>query len=552
MQPLRLSRGITQCLLGLILLSALIARLLGVHRGIPYLQEWDEPYNLGFVIGMFQRGDFNPQTFTYPSVSLYLRLPVVYAQYFYLHARHLIGSPNDIQLFHPQAFGAGVYDWIRTYPWYSNYPSFYVWSRVLTAVLGAATVFLVYRLGTELFDDTVGLLAATFLTLAPGAIYYSATVRPDIPMTFFVVATALSGVAILSGGTRRSYLVSGLLAGLAISTKQNAFLVVLALCVAHVLNPRRKQLFDANIRFMGYCLVAGILIGTPYLLITPNEVFEQMQIVAMQYGGVPSVGLTASALPKYLMYLIRPSQGSELHIIPHAGLGLVSGIAAAVGLAAGWRINRHSYVYLISFPLAYLLYMSGQRTYFVRSMMPLLPFAAILAAVGSVWVWREIRSRVAAGGRTWRPAVAGLALTALLIVPVSESLAFVRVVNHYSDTRTEAVEWLQRNIPATDRVAFDKDLRWFLPDLDHLPFTVLFAERGEALSWYVDQHVDVAVIGDKSPVSHMPALATFPRPPYMTRAVEEDEGWRDIYPIIDPPVFIIKVPARPVNVVPTP
>jgi len=215
MQPLRLSRGITQCLLGLILLSALIARLLGVHRGIPYLQEWDEPYNLGFVIGMFQRGDFNPQTFTYPSVSLYLRLPVVYAQYFYLHARHLIGSPNDIQLFHPQAFGAGVYDWIRTYPWYSNYPSFYVWSRVLTAVLGAATVFLVYRLGTELFDDTVGLLAATFLTLAPGAIYYISTVRPDLPMTFFVVATALSGVAILSGGTRRSYLVSGLLAGLA-------------------------------------------------------------------------------------------------------------------------------------------------------------------------------------------------------------------------------------------------------------------------------------------------------------------------------------------------
>lgn len=544
------SRQIVRYLPGLIFLVALTARLMAVHRGIPYLLEWDEPFSLGFVIRMFQRGDFNPQIFQYGSVSLYVRLPVVYAHYFYLHTRHLIGSPHDIQLSHPQAFGAGVFSWVRTYPWYSNYPSFYVWSRALTALFGAATVFLVYRLGRGLFGETVGLLAAAFLALAPGAIYYSATVRPDILMTFFVVAAALSGAAILSGGARRDYIVAGLLAGIAISTKWNAFPVMLALCAAHILNPRRNGLFDANVRFMGYCIIAGVLIGTPYLLITPNDVFEQMQIVAMQYGGSPSISIMASALPKYLAYLIWPIQSTELQTMPHPGLGLVSGIAVAVGLAAGWRMNRRSYAYLIVFPAAYLLYMSGQRAVFVRSVMPVLPFAAILAAVGSVWVWREIQSRIPVGGRTWRTVVAGLAVAALLIVPVREALAFVTVASHYPDTRTEAVEWLRNNIPATDRVAFDKDLRWFLPDLNNLPFTVIFAERTAAPSWYIDQHVDVAVVGDKTPLSQMLPLAAFPRPRNI--GVEEDEGWRDIYPLIHPPVLIVKIPGRPADSVPSP
>lgn len=531
-------------LLGAIVFLALIVRFLGLHRGMPYIHEWDEPFALGFVIRMLQRGDLNPESFQRPSVYLYLLLPVTYIHYFYLHVRDGLSSPQNIQVFHPQAFGAGVYRWFLTYPWYSNYPSFYVWARAITAVLGAATVFLVYHLGKRAFDGSVGLLAAAFLAIAPGAVYYADTVRPDIPMVLLVVAATLSGFGILHGCGRKEYVLSGLLAGLAISTKENAFWLIFSLGVAHVMNNKRKSFFDMNLRVMGYCTLAGFFLGTPYLLITPNEVIGQMQIQAMAYGGIPSLALIARALPQYLAYMIRPSQG-EWFVIPHVGIGMIPAIAATIGLAVGRRVNFRSYLYLISFPIPYMLFMAGQRIFVLRNMMPVLPFAAIFAGVGTMWIWRALVSRALPYQQSWRRAFAGLGIAAILAVPVWDAFTFAWAMGRDTDTRTEATEWLRRNVAQGTRVAFDKELRWFLPDLAGMPFTVLFAARSEPLVWYVRKHIEIAVVGDKNPLRSLPALAAFPRPLY--EGTDGDEGGRDIFPVIDPPVFIVKVTSPPLS-----
>src|SRR5579859_1476794 len=129
-------------LLGLILMAALAVRLLGVARGLPYMHEWDEPTVLSYVIGMMQRGDLYPNAFVYPSVYYYMLLPVMYLHYFYLHARGVLSTPLDINLFHPHASGGA-------YWWYISVPSFYLWGRVLTSLIGTATVYLVYRRSEE-------------------------------------------------------------------------------------------------------------------------------------------------------------------------------------------------------------------------------------------------------------------------------------------------------------------------------------------------------------------------------------------------------------------
>ncbi|HLY21472.1 MAG TPA: LamG-like jellyroll fold domain-containing protein [bacterium] len=526
-------------LLGLVLTAALAVRLLGVGRGLPYMHEWDEPTVLSYVIGMMQRGDLYPNAFVYPSVYYYMLLPVMYLHYFYLHARGALATPWDINLFHPQASGSA-------YWWYISVPSFYLWGRVLTSLVGTATVYLVYRLGRAVYGAPAGLLGAAFLAFAPGAVYYSDTVRVDIPMTFFVTLTLLTGLAVLRRGTVRDYAVTGLLAGVAISTKTNAVVVGLPLALAHLLNTQRKHLITAPLVLMGACALAGFALGTPYVLIRSQMVLQQFRDQALAYGGIPSLHLMKTILPRYLAYFVRPSQGDEWFVVPHAAIGLLPAIAALTGAIVGYRSAPREHVYLVSFPVVYILFMSGQRLTTLRNMMAALPVIALLAGVACVWAWRLVLSRWPTGHVRLAPAFAGLAVVTLLAAPARDSIRLGWTLGFRPDTRTAAVDWLRRHMAPGSRIAFEEDLRWFIPGLDRLPYTTLFAPRDADVAWYLKNRVAVAVVGDRSPLDRLPPLAVIPRPPYVYTA----DSWAlDTYPVIDPKIYIVRPKPQEVNAV---
>ncbi len=515
---------------GLVLAGALVLRLLGVSRGLPYVHEWDEPTVMSYVIRMIQRGDLNPNTFIYPSVYYYLLWPVMYLHYLFLHVQGMLNSPWDIGLFHPQAPP-------EIYAWYITHPSFYLWGRTLTALLGAATVFLVYRIGKAAYGIPVGLLAAGLLAVSPGAVYYSDTVRVDIPMVFFVTLAVLLGLRVLRGGDRRDYILAGLVAGLAISTKESAFWVMVPLGVAHLLSPRRKYVVDLNVVLMGCCAVVGFIVGTPYILITPQTVLAQMYFEAAAYGAHHTLGVMRWALPMYLSYIVRPSQGHEWYVIPHLTLGLPAAVAAVLGLVRGFRQAPRLHLYMLSFPLPYLLFMASQPVTVLRFMMPVLPFAAIFAAVGTTWAWQQFQAVWPASAKgPWRSVVAGASVVIVIAVPIRDSFALGWTMGHRPDTRSEVVDWLRTHVPPGTPVAVEADLRWFLPALERLPFKILFSPRAAGLGWYSRQGVEYAVVGDRSPLRTLAVAAAFSRRSYIHHG--ED---LDTYPVIDPPILVVDV-----------
>jgi hypothetical protein len=114
----------------------------------------------------------------------------------------------------------------------------------------------------------------------------------------------------------------------------------------------------------------------------------------------------------------------------------------------------------------------------------------------------------------------------------------------HRDTRTQAVQWLRHHVSRGATVAFELDLAWYLPDLDGLPFRVEWADRATPLAWYAANHIDLAVVGDRSAVRAAPAAALFPRPPYLPTFAAESQFVPNSYPIIDPAVFIVRTGAR--------
>ncbi len=544
----RASRGLVpeggrvreQAAVGLITAYALALRLAGVGRGLPYLHEWDEWFQVPPVIRMILDHTLNPGIFIYGSLYYYLLVPVIYLHFLYLHALGVMKSMDDIVLAHPLVPGYG---------WYINVPSFYLWARAFTALFGAATVYLTYRLGRAAFGRTVGLLAAAVLAVAPGAVYYADTARVDVPEACLTTAALLAGLAVMRRGGVRDYLVAGLLAGLAMSTKQTAVWVVPALVLAHVFNGRRSGLIDRRLAIMAGAVVAGGLIGTPYLLIRPDLVRTGFGAQIGTYGvfSIPRPGDFLHHLGLNLDYLVRPTQGGDWYVVPHAALGLLPGVAAVIGLRVGFARRPRVQAYLFAFPLLQLLFLARANVFYTRNLSPVLPLAAIWAALGAAWAWDYVAARLTFEPRsrlTAIPPVAAAVVAVLLAGPVRESAALAWWLGRHHDTRTQAVEWLRAHGPRGGAVAFELELAWYLPDLDRLPFRVEWTDRTTPPAWYAQHHIDLAVVGYRNPLHLRRRVAFFPTPRYLPSLVEETKFVPNSYPIIDPAILIV-IPSKP-------
>lgn len=531
---------------GLITAYALALRLVGAGRGLPYLHEWDEWFQVPPVIRMVLNHTLNPGIFIYGSLYYYLLLPVVYLHSLYLRALGVMKSVNDIVLMHPLVPGYG---------WYINFPSFYLWARAFTALLGAATVYLTYRLGRAAFGRTVGLLAAALLAVAPGAVYYSDTARVDVPEACLTTAALLAGLNVIRRGRRWDYLVAGLLAGLAMSTKQTAVWVVPALVLAHASGGRRTALIDRRLGLMFAAIVAGGLAGTPYLLIRPDLVRAGFDAQIGPYGvfSIPNPGDFLRHLGWNLGYLLRPTQGGDWYVVPHAALGLIPGAAAIAGLAVGYAHRPRVQAYLLTFPLLQLCFLARADVFYTRNLSPVLPLLAIWAALGAEWGWETLTAFAAASARPpaswerlqqrWRSAAAAAEAAVLVIFmlgPVRESAVLAGWLYRHHDTRTQAVDWLAGHVTRGRGVAFELELAWYLPVLNHLRFRTDWTDRSTAPSWYASHHIDYAVVSEWNPIAACPTVRFIPRPSYLPSIPEEVRFVPNSYPIIDPAITIVR------------
>lgn len=97
-------------------------------------------------------------------------------------------SPGD---FHPPFY----YFLLKT--WIGVFGSSEVAARSLSAVLGSATIPLVFLIGKRLISKEIGLAAAIFFATAPLHIYYSQEARMYVPATFLTSLVVLFFVRIL-------------------------------------------------------------------------------------------------------------------------------------------------------------------------------------------------------------------------------------------------------------------------------------------------------------------------------------------------------------------
>jgi hypothetical protein len=409
---------------------ALLVRLWGIDYGLPFVY-WTDEYHEVMRAMELGAGGFNLERTG--KGGFYFLLFVEYGIYFVV-----------LKL-------GGVVDSTRQFAeLFVKDPSvFYLLGRTTAAVFGAATVAFVYRLGRNAYDWRVGLAAAAFLAVNVLHADLSHRVGVDVPMTLFATMALFYGVRIAESGGRRNYVLAGLCAGLATTTKLPGIAVLLPLLVAHGYNAARtgnspKQWALSGNVWIAFAIFLFVWVGTnPGVLFTGD--FLSVYVSADASAGLEEVAGEGAPLAPgrpnlwwFYVAVLRESMGWPLFILALTGVGY-----------AAWKRGPAD-IMLLVYGLANFVAIAGTVSgdlYYPRYTLPIIVCLSVLAA--------RFALAIAGGERRWGGPVA---LT--VVVLAGCALPLVATLKHsYSltrpDTRTLAKDWLDANLPPGAKVLIE-------------------------------------------------------------------------------------------------
>ena len=283
-----------------ILILAAVLRWWGWDYGLPHpMARPDEEITLEAAYQMFASGNPDPVSLPYPSFIVYLDVAAL--RLYYKVGEFLGRYDRRLDM---------LFDMVVLRPRFH-----YRVARTVNLVFGVATVALVYLLATTTFQtrDT-GWLAALLLGTSLLHVIYSRFATVDVVTTFLATAAVLFAVRAASSSKPSSYVVAGMFAGLAASSKYNAAVVVSALVlpvVAVLFGGEAKE----RARSLSNLAVAGLVTVLVFAVTSPFVVLHYEEV----YRFVTHMGRVLTDAPGRTGTVGSPAR----HVSPRAGVAIL-------------------------------------------------------------------------------------------------------------------------------------------------------------------------------------------------------------------------------------
>jgi len=302
-------------------------RFWGIAFGLPQTFTRPDEETIASVTGRLLRAGPNPEFFRYPTLFMYVMAAI---------DRVRFGRVNVI-----------------------DESSVYLSARIVAALLGTASIPLLFIAARRLTTTAAALFAAALCAVAFLHVRDSHFGVTDVPAAFMIVA-AFTAIVVgpLERPTKRNVALAGLLCGLAASTKYNAGLILIALVVAAPAVP---------LAIVGMASAGcGFLAGTPYAIVARRQFAAELTAERSHLAGGHGIAAGIGWID-HATFSLRWGLGVWF---------LIAAIAGAVMFAAR---DRRRAVPVLAFPIAYYIVMGSGRSVFVRYMTPLVPFAGLFA-----------------------------------------------------------------------------------------------------------------------------------------------------------------------------
>jgi hypothetical protein len=395
-----------------ILAGALALRLVGLRYGLPYVYNPDEVAIMSRALA-FAKGDLNPHNFLYPTSYFYV-----------LFAWEGLTALGAVATRAVSSFGAFQREF------FFDPTRVYVAGRLLTALLGTATVATTWAWVRRLAGPVAALTGALVVAIAPLHVRDSHYVKHDVPVTLLVVLAYLTYERLWNPAQDRRnsglgpLIAAGVVTGAAFSTHYYTVFLALPLAWAAAHGTRTRAGAIKRILFAGAISAVVFFALSPFILAEPatavRDIHANREIVVDRAVG--SLGYAATSA-EYARMLLLDAVGWPFVLF--AVFGIV-------------RAERKVTLRLLAFVVPFALFIASTFPA-SRYLVPLVPFVAAFAGIAFV--------RIA----DWNRSAAWVAVAASSILPLRASIdtdVFIR----RTDTRTLATRYIESNVPAGSTV----------------------------------------------------------------------------------------------------
>ncbi len=418
----------------LFVLSVLV-RWPGISQGLPYAAHPDEAQLLHRGIHMLKTGDLNPHYFNYPTFPMYVHAGIASAGILQLIAEGSIKSLNEIQTMLDTGLkGQRVPESLLTH------------ARQVSVLVGSLGVVGVGVFARRLFGGRVGLLAGVataFTVIHMSSVRYVTT---DALAACFVPWAAATAVHILRRDRLGDYVFAGALVGLSAASKYNAGAVLVVPVLAHALKGAHPRGHVGPLFLLFVTTAASFVAVNPYALLDVPAFLTGVGAELRHYAQGDAFG-PANAEPG-LSHLGR--------IVGFAasagGLSLWAPLALLAPLA--WKQHeKRTWALLLVYPVLATWLLAGQKVFFPRNLILVLPTVGTLAALAADALWVRVGAWPGSRRRIAEPLL-GLALA----LPALFALGWVATDAAPPESRNDIVGYARTALPAGSVVAVPREL----------------------------------------------------------------------------------------------
>ncbi|HVB97295.1 MAG TPA: glycosyltransferase family 39 protein, partial [Chloroflexota bacterium] len=277
--------------------------------------------------------------------------------------------------------------------------------RPISALFDTGSVYIIYRIGRQMFGKRIAFLGAALVTFSVIDIQLSHFYATDTILTAFGLAAILASIEYARAGRRSSAVWAGVFTGLALGTKVSAAPILAPVLLAHLIRqcmrdedgrpalhwPDLNAVFRSIPSAVGTLIVAAIVfvVVEPYAIIDFHNFVQGFSDQGAMVRGIAD-------LPYTRQYFGRPAYLYFLQNLLLFGVGVPLGVAMLAGIALLlWRtIDRPGpgEILLLSYVLPYFAITGDFYAKFMRYLLPITPLLALCAAFALIRLLDVVRS----------------------------------------------------------------------------------------------------------------------------------------------------------------
>lgn len=409
--------------LAFLLIAGMAIHLWKIGVDLPNNYYTDEPHHLNKAAA-FGSGNLNPRDFKYPTLWSYTLAGMLGALYAGGKLLGVVSSSTDF-----------------AQKYLYNPGFFFFCGRALSTLFICLIPPVFFKLGERFYSRRFAWALALLALSSSSLSEFSLQAVPYSMLVFFAALSLYPLHAIFEGQGAKAFAALGFAIGLTVSSHYVAASYASLLLIAFF--QRRPAGEAVRLFALGLTMAtAGFFFGTPFLLL---ELKSTVVMVSTFLVGIPFLGgESTAAAGSGIFSNVSAMKVGEIGVFLRQYMDLwgVGVVLAFAGIIAEIKERRwRSLIFLSPFlgelPLMLLSFFLTHR-YIILLTIPVYIFAArgVLALVD------------AAGASAWRRRAVVAGISCLMAASYFQNRRYITI----PDTRTQAQRWIEKNVPAGEKV----------------------------------------------------------------------------------------------------